>query len=620
MTEPVKMATYLKTQSELDTLRFITCGSVDDGKSTLIGRVLYEAQSLFDDQVESLKSDSKKHGTQGADIDFALLVDGLSAEREQGITIDVAYRFFTTDRRRFIVADTPGHQQYTRNMATGASTASLAIILVDARQGVLEQTRRHSHICHLMGIRQIILAVNKMDLMDYQPEVFEDIVTDYMAFAKPLAFVDVTAIPISALKGDHINSRSKAMPWYKGPTLISKLETVPNRIENEASGFAMPVQLVNRPDSNFRGYSGIILRQPVSTGEAVRISPSGVSSSVKNIWLAGTKLDKASPGLSVTLELTDEVDISRGEVIASRDHPVEVGDQFEVDLVWMSDIEGIAGRSYLMKLGGQVVSTSILSIKYKRDINTGNNLAARKLELNDIARVTINCQKPVCYEAYEAAPELGALIIIDPVTNQTIAAGMIRFALRRASNIHRQHLDIDKSARRTLNGHNSKVFWFTGLSGSGKSTIANAFAAYLHAQGIRTYLLDGDNIRHGLNKDLGFSDEDRVENIRRIGEVARLMVDAGLVVLTAFISPFRSERDMARELFDDGEFVEIFVDTPLEVCEKRDAKGLYKKARAGEIPNFTGIGSPYEPPLSPDITLDHEWDMDDMVKKLSRLL
>jgi len=402
--------------------------------------------------------------------------------------------------------------------------------------------------------------------------------------------------------------------------LISKLETVPNRIENEASGFAMPVQLVNRPDSNFRGYSGIILRQPVSTGEAVRISPSGVSSSVKNIWLAGTKLDKASPGLSVTLELTDEVDISRGEVIASRDHPVEVGDQFEVDLVWMSDIEGIAGRSYLMKLGGQVVSTSILSIKYKRDINTGNNLAARKLELNDIARVTINCQKPVCFEAYEAAPELGALIIIDPVTNQTIAAGMIRFALRRASNIHRQHLDIDKSARRTLNGHNSKVFWFTGLSGSGKSTIANAFAAYLHAQGIRTYLLDGDNIRHGLNKDLGFSDEDRVENIRRIGEVARLMVDAGLVVLTAFISPFRSERDMARELFDDGEFVEIFVDTPLEVCEKRDAKGLYKKARAGEIPNFTGIGSPYEPPLSPDITLDHEWDMDDMVKKLSRLL
>jgi len=620
MTEPVKMATYLKTQSELDTLRFITCGSVDDGKSTLIGRVLYEAQSLFDDQVESLKSDSKKHGTQGADIDFALLVDGLSAEREQGITIDVAYRFFTTDRRRFIVADTPGHQQYTRNMATGASTASLAIILVDARQGVLEQTRRHSHICHLMGIRQIILAVNKMDLMDYQPEVFEDIVTDYMAFAKPLAFADVTAIPISALKGDHINSRSKAMPWYKGPTLISKLETVPNRIENEAGGFAMPVQLVNRPDSNFRGYSGIILRQPVSTGEALRISPSGVSSSVKNIWLAGTKLDKASPGLSVTLELTDEVDISRGEVIASRDHPVEVGDQFEVDLVWMSDIEGIAGRSYLMKLGGQVVSTSILSIKYKRDINTGNNLAARKLELNDIARVTINCQKPVCYEAYEAAPELGALIIIDPVTNQTIAAGMIRFALRRASNIHRQHLDIDKSARRTLNGHNSKVFWFTGLSGSGKSTIANAFAAYLHAQGIRTYLLDGDNIRHGLNKDLGFSDEDRVENIRRIGEVARLMVDAGLVVLTAFISPFRSERDMARELFDDGEFVEIFVDTPLEVCEKRDAKGLYKKARAGEIPNFTGIGSPYEPPLSPDITLDHEWDMDDMVKKLSRLL
>ena len=620
MTDTVNMKSYLKNQSELDTLRFITCGSVDDGKSTLIGRILYEAQSLFDDQVASLKSDSKKHGTQGTDIDFALLVDGLAAEREQGITIDVAYRFFTTDRRRFIVADTPGHHQYTRNMATGASTASLAIILVDARQGVLEQTRRHSHICHLMGIRQIILAVNKMDLVDYNAEVFDQIVTEYGAFAKPLQFADITAIPISALKGDYINSRSKAMPWFKGPTLISKLETVPNRLEPETGGFAMPVQLVIRPDSNFRGYSGIVLRQPVSSGEAVRISPSGVSTSVKNIWLAGTKLEKASPGLSVTLELSDEVDISRGEVIASRDHPVEVADQFEVDLVWMSDAEGIAGRSYLMKMGGQVVSTSVLSIKHKLDINTGNNLAARKLKLNDIARVTINCQKPVCFDAYHTTPELGAFILIDPVSNQTIAAGMIRFALRRAANIHRQHLDIDKSARQALNGHSSKVFWFTGLSGSGKSTIANAFASHLHTQGIRTYLLDGDNIRHGLNKDLGFSDTDRVENIRRIAEVARLMVDAGLVVLTAFISPFRSERDTARELFDEGEFAEIFVDTPIEICEKRDAKGLYKKARAGEIPNFTGIGSAYEPPLSPELILDHEWDMDEMVKKLNAML
>jgi bifunctional enzyme CysN/CysC len=620
MTDNVNMISYLKNQSELDTLRFITCGSVDDGKSTLIGRILYEAQSLFDDQVASLKSDSKKHGTQGADIDFALLVDGLAAEREQGITIDVAYRFFTTDRRRFIVADTPGRHQYTRNMATGASTASLAIILVDARQGVLEQTRRHSYICHLMGIRQIILAVNKMDLMDYDAEVFDQIVTEYEAFAKPLQFADVTAIPISALKGDYINSRSKAMPWYKGPTLISKLETVPNRLEAETGGFAMPVQLVNRPNSHFRGYSGIVLRQPVSSGEAVRISPSGVSTSVKNIWLAGTKLEKAAPGLSVTLELSDEVDISRGEVIASRDHPVESADQFEVDLVWMNDAEGIVGRNYLMKMGGQVVSTSVLSIKHKLDINTGNDLAARKLELNDIARVTINCQKPVCFDAYQTTPELGAFILIDPVSNQTIAAGMIRFALRRAANIHRQHLDIDKSARRALNGHSSKVFWFTGLSGSGKSTIANAFASHLHSKGIRTYLLDGDNIRHGLNKDLGFSDTDRVENIRRIAEVARLMVDAGLVVLTAFISPFRSERDMARELFDKDEFAEIFVDTPIEICEKRDAKGLYKKARAGEIPNFTGIGSPYEPPLSPELILDHEWDMDEMVKKLNAML
>ena len=485
---------------------------------------------------------------------------------------------------------------------------------------MLEQTRRHSHICHLMGIRQIILAVNKMDLVDYNAEVFDQIVTEYGAFAKPLQFADITAIPISALKGDYINSRSKAMPWFKGPTLISKLETVPNRLEPETGGFAMPVQLVIRPDSNFRGYSGIVLRQPVSSGEAVRISPSGVSTSVKNIWLAGTKLEKASPGLSVTLELSDEVDISRGEVIASRDHPVEVADQFEVDLVWMSDAEGIAGRSYLMKMGGQVVSTSVLSIKHKLDINTGNNLAARKLKLNDIARVTINCQKPVCFDAYHTTPELGAFILIDPVSNQTIAAGMIRFALRRAANIHRQHLDIDKSARRALNGHSSKVFWFTGLSGSGKSTIANAFASHLHTQGIRTYLLDGDNIRHGLNKDLGFSDTDRVENIRRIAEVARLMVDAGLVVLTAFISPFRSERDTARELFDEGEFAEIFVDTPIEICEKRDAKGLYKKARAGEIPNFTGIGSAYEPPLSPELILDHEWDMDEMVKKLNAML
>ena len=620
MSETLSVTDYLKNQSELDTLRFITCGSVDDGKSTLIGRMLYEAQALFDDQVVALQSDSKKYGTQGEDIDFALLVDGLAAEREQGITIDVAYRFFTTDKRRFIVADTPGHSQYTRNMATGASTASLAIILVDARQGILEQTRRHSHICHLMGIRQIILAVNKMDLIDYDRDVFNTIVEDYAEFSKKLNFADVTPIPISALKGDHINSRSKMMAWYNGPTLISKLEAVPNQILPEASGFAMPVQLVNRPHSDFRGYNGVILRKAVSVGERVRVAPSGAMTSVKHIWLAGTKLEQAQPGLAVTLELTDNVDISRGEVIASHLQPVEVADQFEVDLVWMGEEHGIAGRGYQLKMAGQIVSASLLSIKYKRDINTGNDLAAKTLELNDIARVTVNCQKPICFDAYEKTPECGAFILIDPITNQTVAAGMIHFALRRSGNIHHQKLNVDKAARRSLNGHTSKVFWFTGLSGSGKSTIADAFASALHAKGIRTYLLDGDNIRHGLNKDLGFSDADRVENIRRVAEMAKLMVDAGLVVLTAFISPFRSERDMARQLFDDSEFVEVFVDTPLELCEQRDAKGLYKKARAGDIPNFTGIGSPYEAPETAEITLQPSQDMDDMIAKLSSYL
>lgn len=620
MNDTISVAAYLKEQSELDTLRFITCGSVDDGKSTLIGRMLFEAKALFDDQVDALQADSRKHGTQGEDIDFALLVDGLSAEREQGITIDVAYRFFTTDKRRFIVADTPGHSQYTRNMATGASTAALAIILVDARHGILEQTRRHSYICHLMGIRQIILAINKMDLVDYDKNAFDSIVTDYEAFSADMNFADVTAIPISALKGDHINSRSPVMSWYQGPTLISKLETAPNQITADAKGFAMPVQLVNRPNPEFRGYSGVILREHVSVGEKVRIAPSGTTTSVKHIWLAGTKLDQAKKGLSVTLELADDVDISRGEVIASHNQPVEVADQFEVDLVWMSEDQGMASRGYQLKLAGQTVSASLLSIKHKLDINTGNNLAAKTLQLNDIARVTINCQKQICFDAYNQTPELGAFILIDPVSQQTVAAGMIHFALRRAGNIHRQKLDVDKTARRILNGHTSKVFWFTGLSGSGKSTIADAMASALHARGIRTYLLDGDNIRHGLNKDLGFSDADRIENIRRVAEMAKLMVDAGLVVLTAFISPFRSERDMARQMFESDEFIEVFVDTPLDICEQRDAKGLYKKARAGDIPNFTGIGSPYEEPEHPDITLHPSQDMSDMIAKLSAFL
>jgi len=595
---------YLQAQSQLDTLRFITCGSVDDGKSTLIGRMLFEAQSLFDDQVAALKAESQKHGTQGDEIDFALLVDGLAAEREQGITIDVAYRFFATDRRKFIVADTPGHAEYTRNMATGASTASAAIILVDARKGILEQTRRHSLICQLMGIRQIVLAVNKMDLVDYKVEIFDEICSDYEDFAVPLGFDAITPIALSALRGDNITSRSSKMRWYRGPTLISCLETIPSGRTDAEGGFAFPVQSVNRPDASFRGYNGLVQRAPLSVGETVRIAPSGATSTIKGIWLAGAALERVEPGLSVTIELADELGISRGDVIAASSNPVAVADQFEADIVWLNHESGLPGRRYLMKIGSQTVAATLAGLKYQIDINSGQQLATTKLGLNEIARVTLTTQRPICHAAYHDAPALGAFILIDPQTNETLAAGMIRFALRRSSNIHRQSLDIDRMARRALNGHDAKLFWFTGLSGSGKSSIANEFAKLLHARGIRTYILDGDNIRHGLNKDLGFTDADRVENIRRIAEVAHLMVDAGLVVLTAFISPFRAEREMARSLFDAGDFIEVFVDTPLEICETRDVKGLYKKARQGEIPNFTGIGSPYEAPESPEVRLN----------------
>mgnify|MGYP002620267485 FL=1 len=620
MTAPtLSVQDYLAEQSGLDTLRFITCGSVDDGKSTLIGRMLFEAQCLFDDQISALQAESKKHGTQGADIDFALLVDGLSAEREQGITIDVAYRFFSTDRRKFIVADTPGHAQYTRNMATGASTASLAIILVDARHGMMEQTRRHSLICNLMGIKNIILAVNKMDLVGYDQSVFDQIVADYQEFSGDLNFTDVTPIAISALMGDNVTERSSKMRWYQGPTLISKLETIDPNPPASASGFALPVQLVARPNADFRGFSGTVLRSAVRRGDAIRVAPSGATSRVKAIWLAGAELEEAAPGLSVTIELEDEIDISRGDVIAAKSTPVETADQFEADVIWMSKTKGLIGRQYQLKIGGQTVTASLSNLKHQIDVNTGQELAANDMDLNHIACVTINTLKPIAYDSYQHCKDLGAFILIDPQTNETMAAGMIKFALRRATNIHQQNLDVDKSARRALNGHTSKVFWFTGLSGSGKSTIANAFAQSLHEQGIRTYVLDGDNIRHGLNKDLGFTDADRVENIRRIAEVAKLMVDAGLVVLTAFISPFRAERDMARSLFDDGEFVEVFVDTPLEVCEERDAKGLYKKARAGEIPNFTGIGSPYEAPENPELRLE-EADLDDQITVLKSIL
>ncbi len=612
---------YLKSQSNLDTLRFIACGSVDDGKSTLIGRMLFDAKCLFDDQVSTLQHDSKKHGTQGQDIDFALLVDGLSAEREQGITIDVAYRFFATDQRKFIVADTPGHIEYTRNMATGASTATLAIILVDARHGIMDQTRRHTLICQLMGIRQIILAVNKMDLVHYEQTIFESICADYNAFTADIRFDDITPIALSALKGENVTSQSGKMRWYRGPTLISKLETVDTTPFQSSDGFALPVQLVNRPTPDFRGFNGIVMRAPVKAGDKVRVSPSGATSSVKHIWLAGAELKEAVPGLSVTLELKDEIGISRGDVISAASHPIETSDQFEADIVWMSRQAGHSGRTYSLKLAGQNVTATLASLKYQVDVNTGQQLASTALNLNEIARVTLNTQRPICFDDYDTTPQLGAFILIDNQTNETIAGGMIRFALRRAKNIHRQQTDIDKNDRRTLNGHTSKTFWFTGLSGSGKSTIANEFANELHARGIRTYILDGDNIRHGLNKDLGFTDADRVENIRRIAEVAKLMVDAGIVVLTAFISPFRAERDMARSLFDEGEFVEVFVDTPMKICEQRDVKGLYKKARAGEIPNFTGIGSPYEGPENPEVTLKTEGnDFSDILTELMKRL
>ena len=616
-----RVNTYLAEQASLDTLRFITCGSVDDGKSTLIGRMLYEAQLIFDDQVASLKSDSKKVGTQGGDIDFALLVDGLAAEREQGITIDVAYRFFATDKRKFIVADTPGHEQYTRNMVTGASSADLAIILIDARQGILTQTRRHSMICSVLGIKNIVLAVNKMDLIDYSKDTFEQIEANYRAFAKQLNFTQITAIPLSALKGDNVIQRSTNSHWYHGPTLLGYLETLDYQSSDAEQPLRFPVQWVNRPNLDFRGFSGTIEAGRAQVGQAVRILPSGEIANINEIILFKDKLKQADAGRAVTLTLDREIDASRGDLIVAADAPCEISDQFEIELIWMDQEPGFLGRSYLMKIGTQTVSAQITEIKHKININTFEKLSASKLELNDLCAVKIKTDRAIPFEAYKTCPSIGSLILIDRMSNQTVAAGMIDYALRRASNVHRQKLDVDKSTRRQMNGHTSKVIWFTGLSGSGKSTVANALEKELHTQGIRTYVLDGDNVRHGLNKDLGFTDADRVENIRRISEVAKLMMDAGIVVLTAFISPFRAERRMARELFEDGEFMEVFVDTPLEVAESRDPKGLYKKARKGEIPNFTGIGSPYEAPENPEINVFTAQDsIEEIVKKLIKKL
>ena len=598
------VAAYLQQHETKSLLRFITCGSVDDGKSTLIGRLLHDTKLLLDDQLAALESDSKRHGTQNGEIDFALLVDGLAAEREQGITIDVAYRFFGTDKRKFIVADCPGHEQYTRNMATGASTADLAIVLVDARKGLLTQTRRHSYIVSLLGIKHVVLAVNKMDLVNHDRAVFEAISAGYADLAGQLGIEHVTAIPLSALKGDNMLGLSDATPWYDGPSLLEHLETVEVARVSRDRGFRLPVQWVCRPNQNFRGFAGTIVGGSVSVGDEVAVLPSGQRSKVAAIVTADGDLDRASEGQAVTLTLKDEVDASRGDVIAAARDPSEVADQFAAHLLWLGEQPLLPGRPYWLKIGSRTVSAQVTEIKHKVDVNTQDQLAAKHLELNEVAQVNLYLDQPVAFEAYADNRDLGAFILIDRQTNGTVAAGTLDFALRRAGNIHWQHVDVDKAARARIKHQTPRCVWFTGLSGSGKSTIANLVEKKLLAMGHHTYILDGDNVRHGLNKDLGFTDEDRVENIRRVAEVARLMADAGLIVLVSFISPFRAERRMAREMFADGEFIEVFVDTPLEVAEKRDVKGLYARARAGEIKNFTGIDSDYERPEAAEIDLD----------------
>ena len=596
---------YLASHERKSLLRFITCGSVDDGKSTLIGRLLYDSKMIFEDQLAALEADSKRVGTQGGEIDFALLVDGLAAEREQGITIDVAYRFFTTENRKFIVADTPGHEQYTRNMVTGASTADLAVILVDARKGVLTQTRRHSFLAHLLGIRHIVLAVNKMDLVGYDKAVFDRITLSYRAFASEIGITNFTAIPISGFKGDNITALSANTPWFKGPALVDHLETVEiGGTADEAKPFRMPVQWVNRPNLDFRGFSGQLASGKVKPGDAVRILPSGKTTTIDRIVTLDGDLDEAVAGQSVTLTLTDEVDCSRGDVIAAADAPPETADQFEATLVWMADEAMIPGRAYWLKLATQSVSATVQAPKYEINVNTLDRLAAKTLDLNGIGVVEVSTDKPITFEAYADNKALGGFILIDKLTNATVAAGMLHFSLRRAQNVHWQASDIDRDMRANLKNQRPALLWFTGLSGSGKSTIANLVEKKLHRMNRHSFLLDGDNVRHGLNKDLGFTEADRIENIRRVGEVAKLMTDAGLIVITAFISPFRAEREMVRAMLPEGEFLEIFIDTPLAEAERRDVKGLYKKARAGQLKNFTGIDSPYEAPQAPEIRID----------------
>jgi bifunctional enzyme CysN/CysC len=595
---------YLERHRYKSLLRFITCGSVDDGKSSLIGRLLYETKMIFADQLAALEIDSKRVGTRSGEIDFALLVDGLAAEREQGITIDVAYRFFSTEKRKFIVADTPGHEQYTRNMVTGASTADLAVILIDARKGVLTQTRRHSYLVSLLGTKRIVLAVNKMDLVGYSEEVFEAIERDYREFAAQIRLADITAIPVSAVAGDNIVTAGSRMPWYRGKTLLRVLEDVVIDDATRPQPFRLPVQWVNRPNAEFRGFAGMIASGVVRTHDAVRVLPSGRTSRVARILSAAGEVPRALAGESVTLTLVDEVDVSRGDVLAAADASPAIANQFEATIIWMHETPLMPGRAYLVKIGTKTVSASITPIKYRIDVNTLEQRPAKRLELNDIGVCGIEFGSAVAFETYEDDRTLGGFIVIDRLSNDTVGAGLLRGAVRRADNVHWQALDVNKHARAHLSHQKPCILWFTGLSGAGKSTIANLVEKKLHADGRQTYLLDGDNVRHGLNKDLGFSDEDRVENIRRVAEVARLMVDAGLIVLVSFISPFRAERALARSLVEPGEFIEVFVDTTLVAAEARDVKGLYAKARRGELKNFTGIDSPYEAPQNPELRLD----------------
>ena len=595
---------YLKAHENKSMLRFITCGSVDDGKSTLIGRLLYDSKMIFEDQLEALESDSKKVGTQGENIDFALLVDGLAAEREQGITIDVAYRFFATDKRKFIVADTPGHEQYTRNMATGASTADVAVILIDARRGVLDQTRRHSYIASLLGIKNIVVAINKMDLMDYAQSVFDEIVAAYSEFTADLGFTSVQPIPMSALKGDNITALSSEMPWYGGPALLPYLEQIEVADVLENRPFRLPVQWVNRPNLDFRGFSGTIASGTVTVGDTIKVLPSGKQSTVTEIVTYDGKLDKAVARQAVTLRLADEIDISRGDYIVDKNDPCEVAEQFEAKIVWMDEKPLLPGRPYLFKTTNKTIEGVVTSLKYRVNVNNLDHIAAKELGLNEIGVCNLSFTSAIPFDAFEEGGETGAFVVIDRLSNSTVGAGMIDFALRRSSNIHWHSLDVDKAKRSSMKAQKPVVLWFTGLSGSGKSTIANLVEKRLASIGRHTYVLDGDNVRHGLNKDLGFTDADRVENIRRVGEVAKLMVDAGLIVLTSFISPFRAERKMVRSMMADDEYIEVFIDTPIEVCEVRDPKGLYKKAKEGAIKNFTGYDSPYEMPKNPEIRID----------------